>query len=109
MSYTFHIKRYREYLDTDADPRYLNRLAEAAHDDLAHHLELEHERNNQLQEQLDVLHRSTFKAYSDIATLEKRIEELNEMVTSHRHDDGTGSLSCTASFQGSDLPKGENN
>lgn len=122
---TFHIKRFSDHLRDDltvADVLAMDgsqatlealKACVASHNDLAHHLEQEHERNNQLQEQLDVLHRGTFKAYSDIATLEKRIEELERRFSSHYHEhtesvSGFESVGITRTTTGP-LPKGENN
>lgn len=99
---TLHIPRWRELHPDDS----VAHDGEFAHNMLASALEQEHEHNNQLQEQLDVLHRGTFKAYSDIATLEKRIEELEIYI---RKELLNIAMDRAFVLSSPTFPKGENN
>lgn len=98
MSDTLHIKRFSDHLRDgltvaevlamDGPQATLEALKAcvASHNDLAHHLEQEHDRNNQLEKMHHLV-------YKDLVRLQERIEELELRFNSNAHPH----------------PKGENN
>ena len=126
MSDTFHATSWKEVeerweiIGKDFRRSFGNDFHRFAIEMLGMKVEQEHEHNNQLQEQLDVLHRSTFKAYSDIAILEEKLNALISIVRQasfppgvfdkvHKLFESSRNEFFKSVKEEGDLPKGENN
>lgn len=84
MSDTLHLKRFNEYLDERRNAGSFDLAMPAMLNDLAHHLEQEHERNNQLEKRVDVLERviSVIQKYMRVSPdqIDRVNRELDEAM-----------------------------